>query len=353
MNEKRIPALDGWRALAALGVVFSHASYVWPHSIVHGASYIMGPVCVKVFFAISGFLITSLLLQESARSGTISLSKFYVRRAFRILPLIVCYLAVIVVLQAYGNVQSDPRGVAASILFYRNYLHNFDGAFWTTSHFWSLSVEEHFYALWPVALWLALRSGKNPAFIAGAAILCIAVWRAEEFYQGPALFPQAHLWFRSDIIGDFLLWGALFAVLQRGSKFMRRGWFLAIALMLAAAGTGMDLLARGVSTAGSVTLQAIGYASLVGSTALQRHSWITRALDFAPLRYIGAISYSLYIWQQLFVGPNRTDHILLRVAAVFCCAIVSYYVVEQPARSVGRMVIARPMPALPVPAARV
>ncbi|MBV8072845.1 MAG: acyltransferase, partial [Acidobacteriaceae bacterium] len=151
MKTEYIPTLDGWRAVAIGMVIAYHASMV-PFGTVEAYrsswAYLLrfGHIGVALFFGISGFLITTLLLREEARNGRISLSKFYIRRCFRILP---AYYALLGSITILGLITSRAE-LMSSLCFVRNYIHEgAGGGSYVTGHLWSLAVEEHFYLLWP------------------------------------------------------------------------------------------------------------------------------------------------------------------------------------------------------------
>jgi len=141
---KRITTLDGWRGVAISLVIAEHAGWErFPHQLWNG----LGSLGVDIFFVLSGYIITTRLIQERAATGTISLSSFYVRRAFRILPVVGCYIAVLAVLSLFLPMDVRASQLAGSLFFFRNYQF---AATWTgiyTAQFWSLSIEEHFYLL--------------------------------------------------------------------------------------------------------------------------------------------------------------------------------------------------------------
>ncbi len=158
-----MPTLDGWRAVAILAVLCCHAG--WPTAAI--APY--GAMGVSIFFALSGFLITRRLMDE----GRIDLASFYRRRAFRILPPIIAYLAVLWMLGFRGQ-------LLASLLFVRNYITPTAPQAWYTGHFWSLAIEEHFYLLWPASLYVA--GFRRARWIAPALALMVAGWRAADLH---------------------------------------------------------------------------------------------------------------------------------------------------------------------------
>jgi peptidoglycan/LPS O-acetylase OafA/YrhL len=164
---QRIPALDGLRAVAILIVVASHSI----DRAKYGALALVGIAGVMIFFALGGYLITTRWLAEYEKTGTISLRNFYLRRAFRILPPAVTFLAVIWILSRLGIVDCDGRSLLSALFFFSNYMDLRDIA-WQVGHFWSLSVEEHFYLIWPFQL-IAFGVAKGvPAVLLGALVLC-------------------------------------------------------------------------------------------------------------------------------------------------------------------------------------
>jgi len=142
-----IPTLDGWRAVAILAVLVCHGLDQRQHPFAEP----LGSAGVLLFFSISGFLITRRMLDEESQTGAVSLRKFYLRRAFRILPPALFYLAAITFLGLMGVFPFSAEPILKALFFVRNYAY-FDFAMpatWYSAHFWSLSVEEHFYLIWP------------------------------------------------------------------------------------------------------------------------------------------------------------------------------------------------------------
>jgi peptidoglycan/LPS O-acetylase OafA/YrhL len=334
--------LDGWRAVAILSVILYH-------STVHAAgifstvwAWRFGYLGVDVFFAISGLLITSKLLEEEETSGRISLPNFYLRRAFRILPPAIVYLTAIALLARLGLIYVSRMEWFASLFFYRNYssLYRIDqtlGLPWFTTHFWSLSLEEHFYLLLPALLLLTRRKARIAVLV--VIILAVIVHRQLEL---------AHrVWFtivfHTDIRLDALLIPALFAVLSRSetfgehfNSFIRR-WHLAfvpgfLLLLLLPEGSGLQMTALAVVMPG-----------IVLGTVLKPESLGTQLLEWRPLRWVGRISYSLYLWQQLFFTERfllfrplgRLETWPLNLLLTFLMATLSYYGVERPLVRLG------------------
>jgi peptidoglycan/LPS O-acetylase OafA/YrhL len=344
VRYRHLATLDGWRAVAIVIVVISHARSPlfmrpgWVHDLAP-----FGRLGVDIFFAISGLLICGRLLDEAEQTG-IDLRAFYVRRAFRILPPYLLYLGALGLLNAAGAVALTPVDFFVSVVFVRNYL--MTGLSLYTNHFWSLAVEEHFYLLWPSAL----RTIGPRRSIGAALFVCFAVtvWRGI-LVRSPhllALFPRTGVLWQTDTRIDALLWGCVAALGMRWlAPFLSR-WSL----------TWPILFVLAFAAARHAPLQplvyAIGFSALVLSTVLNQRSLTSRVLELSPVRWVGRISYSLYIWQTLFFEQESPTGVLgwfqrppLNVVALIACATASYYFVEKPMIAIGkRLVNATPEP---------
>lgn len=321
-----IPTLDGWRAIAISGVLLHHAF----NPLSYGGVFDLGELGVMLFFAISGFLITNRLLEESDCTGTLSLKNFYVRRAFRILPPAFFYLAIICFLGLFNIVNCSEKEVLACIIFLRNYVTANVG--WYTSHFWSLAVEEHFYLFWPLAFVIAGR--KRLLWIAPCLAVTVILWRVVDGHfdflartvHNPALFGSP---FRTDRCADGLFWGCTLALWLSTKPAVPRWIGTSFSLLVIAVVLG----ARYFAIPHNYAIAGVGMAALVGSTALKPESLIGRFLEQAPLRFVGRISYSLYLWQMLFFiwqQNHAWQRLPFNVVFAFLCAIFSYYVIEKP-----------------------
>ncbi len=340
----RLPTLDGWRAIAIGLVILGHAwmgFYAsFPTAGDLGARIQFADFGVHVFFAISGLLITTLLLREQDEYGDISLAGFYVRRAFRILPPCFLYLAVVVLTVGV----STRWELIGSVLFFRNYIPQTLGSF-ATAHLWSLAVEEHFYLLWPIAMiTVGLRYGAR-----GVAWMSVAfgLWRIADLQNHitDRLFAQVQPHFRTDMCLDALLWGCVAAFLLHGRKqrevFRRRinrAWlaglgvmgFLCIVFYSPLTGLWIPMLVP----------------ILLAGTMLHPEWSFSRMLEHPAVRFVGRISYSLYLWQELFLYPgwqsrSAVQRFPLNLALAFICAIASYRLVEKPCMDFGRALSAR------------
>jgi peptidoglycan/LPS O-acetylase OafA/YrhL len=345
-NAGRIPALDGLRAIAILLVIASHA-------IDHQkfAALALGGIAgVMIFFALSGYLITTRLLAEYEKTGTISLRNFYLRRAFRILPPAITFLCVVWVLSRLGIVECDGRSLLSAMFFFSNYMDLREMA-WRVGHFWSLSVEEHFYLIWP---FLLITFGVLKGWRTAAALaVAVCLWRmidthyqiAATAFHSPYLEGLA---FRTDLIADTLLWGCCLAFCRFtvGPVLSTLVVLVSIVLLvLFYAGVTDSLVAHNHIESFMHIVPAILLAALVACP----QGPVGMILDAPQMQFIGRLSYSLYIWQQLFLGGHGPRLPLpLALAAAFACAYLSYRFVEQPCIRYGRQLIAkRPLTAAP------
>jgi peptidoglycan/LPS O-acetylase OafA/YrhL len=343
-----LATLDGWRAIAIVAVLLCHMAEGW---FALGSTELSILVHlnfgVEIFFAISGLLICSLLLREKDKAGRISFRNFYLRRAFRIVPVYLVYLFVLGVLDWLGQVAIGKQYWLGCLLFCRNYLSNSPPDAWYTAHFWSLAVEEHFYLIAPVLL--ACFSTKTNRYLIPSLALIISVWRMVDFRMqiGHKLFPQAGLYMRSDTRLDCLLWGCWCAVLISDSScrskltsLLNRNFRL-----IALAGVLWCLLKPPPM---AFLWLGILAALLVTSTVLNPATSFSRLLEHWLLRKIGKLSYSIYVWQMLFLGPTDVAHTVfmhsirsmpISLFILIVISIASFYWIETPLRLLGLRLI--------------
>jgi peptidoglycan/LPS O-acetylase OafA/YrhL len=202
-SGERYPTLDGWRGVAILMVLVVHcAECVLPSDALESNLMSRGRFGVDLFFALSGLLITSRLLLEHDRSGTISIRRFMGRRATRILCLNVLYVLTVAAL----GLMKTPAEFLSSLVLVRNYL-PVPLAGSSTTHLWSLSIEEHFYFAWPILLcWWGTR--RAPQLAAWTAI-SVALWRITELSNGVSRgwLSEVPPYLRTDLRLDALMWG--------------------------------------------------------------------------------------------------------------------------------------------------
>ena len=347
-SAARIETLDGLRAISIVAVLIGHGACTgnapqWLYPLRD-----LGIVGVYVFFTISGFIITLLMLRERERKGSVSLSAFWSRRALRILPPFLAACAGIAVASAAGLLPWDWPSFLSALTFTKNthWLH----PDWFFGHFWSLSMEEQFYLLWPLAfVWLIHRQRA----VAALSLLALSSPMLAIIVQ--ATYPTFD---KSLPCLPYLSLGCTLAILihrkdplldiWRGRRILR-----ALALLV----LGSCMLAADALKRDSVWpyLTTIVYACVVPLAAI---TWLAETvcpdgllrpvMSWPPLRWLGLISYSVYLWQQLFLGrvevyskpwfwANWPQN---QVAAVAAGAL-AYYLVEVPAAEVRRRYFGR------------
>jgi peptidoglycan/LPS O-acetylase OafA/YrhL len=345
-DGRYIPVLDGWRAIAILMVLLFHGLYnsdSTGHTQIQMVSPIvgrLGALGVLVFFSISGYLITQRLLVESSATGLFSIRTFYIKRAFRILPPLAAYLLIVFALFAAGLITLVQRDWSA-VVFLTNYIHGS----WYTSHFWSLSVEEHFYLFWPAC---ALLLGWRKSMWVGIAIICcVAVWRPWLLHQASNASDTAGLLQRTDMRIDYIMMGAVMALLIH--------FYPSLIPVLRTFGSAHGLLSLIVLLLLSTrkapfdmrSVQAILLTLMVCASTLADSKFSRLLLSNRPMLFLGKVSYSLYIWQQLFLAPtasprwNSLSLLPLKYLAVLATAYTSYRFMERPFIRYGRTFVTR------------
>jgi len=342
--SNHIPALDGWRGVAILLVLVDHST----EGINFGRIdhfFRLGATGVALFFALSGFLITTRLLEEKQRHGKIRLDKFYVRRVCRLIPASLTYLIVIGILTLAGVLTVTREQWFGSLFFFRNYLPmDWPGGGWFTAHFWSLAVEEHFYLIWPTLL--ILSGGR--AIVPAAGAVAVAVWRYVDLHYHVV---HATLWFpgRTDVRLDGLLWGCVLAILLQRSDFKRwisrfYTWWLWVA------GIGLYIASNLLSGRHNYSpYEPALIALIIIWPVLNSESWVAKMLDLQPVKWVGHLSYSLYVWQQLWLvfpdTPARFglfQKLPVNLLCIFASASLSYYLIEKPMVNFGHRLTSKP-----------
>ena len=350
-NETRIPSLDGCRAIAILLVVYSHvesARNAWS-----ARAFDWGTLGVFVFFVISGFIITTLLQREREKHQSVSLRQFYIRRCFKIHPPLTLFLAAMAVLSSLGLSDASGRSILFSFTFLRNYL---PGPSRVLHHLWSLSVEEQFYLIWPFLF--VTMSRRAVCRLLMVVVLVVPFIRLFTVLRMGTSFTVGLSWagWHTQQLADGLAWGCLLAIRRddlRSTRFYRWLSTSYAALLLPV------IVALASYTYPPIVFESLGKTLIFACTALcidltilRSESVVGRFLNWTPFAGIGKISYSLYLWQQLFFFA-RSDHPYqwFPVGLVFLlpCALFSYLVVEQPAVRIGRRLASRgrnPLPAI-------
>jgi peptidoglycan/LPS O-acetylase OafA/YrhL len=285
---------------------------------------------VRIFFVISGYLITSLLLRERERFGQVSLRLFYARRALRILPAFLVFVACVVVLERLGLLTLPPHNLIWVLTYTVNFAPH--GTWWT-GHLWSLSVEEQFYLLWPLAL--RLLSVRICALVASVAVVSGILLRALNDVAHIQLVDPA-LKFAFPFVCGSLAIGCLLALAEPAVKHAllaapsvtRTAALLAIPVVVVLDAADLGSLNRFLTLAGDAL---IGF--LVARFVYLPDDILGRFLNSPVMVFIGKLSYSLYLWQQLFFQRFTTWWVAAfpwNVIATFTLASTSYFMLERP-----------------------
>lgn len=341
LSEAKILGLDGVRALAISVVVVFHLHFQafrrWEESL--------GRTGVTLFFVLSGFLITWLLLKENRRTGGISLWNFYVRRFLRIFPGFYCFWIVYVGLAALAHKHIAWANCIAALVYLNNYYWPLrgggEGGMLLT---WSLGVEEQFYLIWP-SIFKRFRASLDKMSVVLAAlcgivllhrILLLYVWHA----------PPLYLYSAFDARMDSLATGCLLAVsisTQRAKRFVRfvcaHRTLPAITFGLFAVSMAMPTLLRNFSywNVEGFTVESMLSAVLIVQMVVLGTEWPWKWINWRWVRYIGLVSYSWYLYNA--IGPDAVNHsplghTLLRAPAGLIAGLLlasaSYYIVEKP-----------------------
>jgi peptidoglycan/LPS O-acetylase OafA/YrhL len=328
----RIPSLDGLRAISIIADLHGHSSGTLGSPTFSLGSVDIASLGVRVFFVISGFLITGLLLHERQATGTISLPRFYLRRTLRIFPAYYFFLGMLALAQGLGWIELRPRDLLHGLTFTENYSEDHS---WYVGHIWSLSVEEQFYLLWPAVMLLAgTRRGLRLAagFVLMAPVFRVAEWMLlpswREYITGHSFETIADA-----IAVGCVLAGSREALWQRpGYRRLLSGpWFALVPLgLLVVASFGSARIKYPIG----MTLMNLGIALCIDRCVRFPGDLVGKLLNSRPFVFVGVMSYSIYLWQQPFLNRHSasvTATFPFNFALATVAALGSYYLIEKPA----------------------
>jgi peptidoglycan/LPS O-acetylase OafA/YrhL len=340
---RHVPALDGIRGIGLVLVVATHALLIFAPGL-YGHVLPGGFIGLDAFFVLSGFLITSLLLGEQGRNGRVSLRGFYRRRALRLLPALLCLLAVHAIYAAMTSLPMHTEYTSGlSVLLYSANWYRAAGhpVALGMGHLWSLAVEEQFYFVWPIVTVAVVSINRSARFVyislvTGALVVC--VWRYILWHHGVTPFVIQQ---RTDCRADSLIIGAIAAhiYVRRSLPRVRFSTLAWPALALLAYCALFLSAQREFWYVGGFTLVAIASALMI--LAIADGQWRGSAIfGFAPARTLGTVSYGIYLWHlPVFLAvrremPRTTYWIQFALAAAITAGftLVSWFGVERPAQ---------------------
>jgi len=356
-----IRGFDGLRAISITMVVLTHLG---AKALLPDNDYIKnrvwelcaGVTGVNVFFAISGFLITRILLQEKSSTGSISFKNFYARRFLRLLPPLLLFYTAIVVLMKFDLIKTSLTSVFLSFFYLYNYTpYSIYSEF--LGHTWSLAVEEQFYLLWPfvVASLAPNRMVRLTALIAFLSLLGFYLI-AHVSYEHNGVVYTLNSWFYAHrlfipAVGPIMIGAGCSVMVFYQFRFVKKWLSLAgtpwYCLLLFAS----PLYLPGFLFAAFPLVQAVGISLLLAWIFNNQQSTLTNVLEWKPLSFVGKISYGLYVYQGLFLGTSIEGNSIWiqqfpqNLIFTVGVAVLSFYFLEKPVLKFKKYFVTRQQPA--------
>lgn len=342
-ESAKIPALDGWRGVCILTVLFGHG---WQ---VPGYPKILQPLSwgaeagVHCFFIISGYLITTLLLREYKKYGNIKLKSFYFRRALRLLPAYFAFVIVIAILHV-TPFKLDASAWFGLITFTANV---YPGSP-TTAHFWSLAVEQQFYLLWPCSI-LLINPLSNHGYRKMIIVLFIVILTCPliRYFQKPEIMCGWVGKYSFVKQCDILAWGCLLALISDRFSLLLEHCILdysvawvCLSILIIALPNALDMKEIGGEFVKytRISFSSLGFVMLVSWTVVNSSNFFCKIVNCFVFRKLGLFSYSIYIWHMIFFtdpkifGLKWAPWYNFYSFIVFSLLIgaVSWYILEKP-----------------------
>jgi len=344
-HSRKIRSLDGLRAISICMVLLGHIAKYLPASITNFFLYKFisnATLGVSIFFVISGYLITKLLIQEKNRTGDISLKNFYIRRVLRIFPIFYLYILLIIVIKAFffSDIINNYTEIGFAGLYLWNYKHLFNVAGNANvyfAHYWSLSMEEQFYFLWPITFLKVKREHLIKAVV--VIIICMPFIRVATYFLMPGSRGQIHMMIQTG--GDTILIGCLAAMLETQKNLYERfskvisnnyvGIFSALFIFIISKLIKMKF--------GGTYSMSVGHSIenvfvlLFVLWCIYKENRFSRLLNTTIFIQIGIVSYSIYVWHVIILrnpGDIFPGNPIFKMAFIFVAGFASYYLIESP-----------------------
>ena len=327
LNQKYLPSLDGFRALAIILTIFTHVTQTH-----------FGALGVQAFFVISGFLITTLLLKEKLNKGGIALKKFYIRRFFRIIPVAWLYCLVVVIVNIVTHFQIPLISYLSAFLFFRNIYSDS----WLYGHYWSISVEEQYYIIFPSILKRASLKTYILFLLSFLGVILLISYFSGYFFSfktNTSKHDVGHYVHYIVFLTKFdgIIIGSLFSIIAfkqfityKITKPLKYISCLTIPVLI-------FLIAKFSDSIWNMPVISVLVCVLINMNLTYSDDYVFRFLNSKLMKHIGVLSYSLYIWQQLFtfIRPwahafPYSDSLILNMVALYVVAYVSYNYFEKP-----------------------
>lgn len=344
-SSQYIRGFDGLRAISILFVLMTHMGYpVFEKGSFFRKNHFLidGFTGVMIFFTLSGFLITTLLLEEKSLRGRIDLKKFFIRRFLRLCPPLIVLYTVLTILMLTSQLPSNFRALLFSLLYVYNFVPT---RFWVPelSHTWSLAVEEQFYIFWPFILTCAssfYRLLFIPAILIILALFSIyiipGIMATEHGVSGK--LTQLYFPFRWFIPACLpIMMGAITAIIlffrkiEAKAHFTNNSYSVIAALILYV----LPCFLPAAISRYVFVIQSAGIAILLAWVTFNQQSILVSVLEFKPLRFIGVISYGIYVYQGLFLttgccGKLTVQQFPLNIFLTVLVAFLSWFFIEKP-----------------------
>lgn len=343
------PALDGIRALAILAVFFFHAEILAPGNLLF--LFKGGFLGVDIFFVLSGFLITSLLIKEWERDDAISLKKFYLRRCLRLMPAYWTHLLILFLFsyalfpRAEAQKVYENNNLAYAFFYLTNWFRVFNGSFAAgpLNHAWSLAVEEQFYIFWPTILWFFLRRRARRSFILlmTISLVILSALQRASLWQIEASVDRLYNGFDTRI--DCLLIGCVVGLMVSWNMVPKNVHALRVIKYLSLISLALIeyiVLSTTYNTPflylGGFTLFAVAVGILLMQMMTNPPASALALLEFPPLVWIGRVSYALYLWHcaaLIFISTfswSLYPKLAAATMLAFALTALSYYIIEKP-----------------------